>query len=84
MDSIVLFLADPIVSLVGYIFSLAASLVAVAQFFEKTKAKNEVRILKVEIANLQATVSNKNRVTQGNKSQYFQDNSGPVNIDNRG
>jgi len=85
MELITAFLDNTIVSLIGYIFSLIAAVIAVSQFIGKTSAQKRVRELTVEIENLQnISINNNNRVEQGEKSQYFQENSGSVNIDNRG
>lgn len=84
MDSIVSFLSNPIVGLIGYLLSLVAAIIAIFQYFGKSKAEEEARKLRIEITNLQTNTKNENKVYQGNKSQYFQENSGPVNIDNRG
>ena len=83
MNLISEFLANPIVGLVGYALSLIAALIAVSQFLGKKAAQEKVRELTIEVKNIKMT-SNENEVTQGEKSQYFQENSGPVNIDNRG
>lgn len=76
------FLANPIVGLVGYVLSLIAAIIAVSQFLGKKTAEERVRELTIEVKNIKIT-SNENQITQGEKSQYFQENSGPVNIDNR-
>jgi carbohydrate-binding DOMON domain-containing protein len=77
------FLANPIVGLIGYVLSLIAAVIAVSQFSGKKTAQERVRELTIEVKNIKTT-ANENEVTQGVKSQYFQENSGPVNIDNRG
>ncbi|WP_394754778.1 hypothetical protein [Crenothrix sp.] len=83
MNIIVSFLSNPIVGLIGYVFSFIAALIAMNQFLEKSKAQKEVRDLKIEIKNFKSNTLNKNKIKQGDKSQYFQENSGPVVIDNR-
>ena len=83
MELISEFLANPIVGFVGYAVSLIAAIIAVSQFLGKKAAQDKVRKLTIEVKNIKTT-SNENEVTQGEKSQYFQENSGPVNIDNRG
>jgi hypothetical protein len=83
VDLITEFLANPMVGLVGYVLSLIAAIIAVSQFMGKKTAEERVRKLTIEVKNIKKT-SNENEVTQGEKSQYFQENSGPVNIDNRG
>lgn len=91
MDAISTFLSNPLVALTGYAFSLVAAVIAIWQFWGKSKALKELDVLKVKITNiseentnLQSIINNKNRVQQGGKSQYFQENSGSINIDNRG
>lgn len=84
MDLITSFLSNPIVGFIGYLLSLVAAIIAIAQYLGRTKAEDEARSLRIEITNLQANTKNENNVHQGEKSQYFQENSGPVNIDNRG
>jgi hypothetical protein len=83
VDLITEFLANPIVGLVGYVLSLIAAIIAVSQFLGKKTAEERVRELTIEVKNIKTT-SNENEITQGEKSQYFQESSGPVNIDNRG
>ena len=84
MDSIASFLSNPIVGLIGYLLSFIAATIAIYQYFGKSKAKEEVKSLRVEITNLQSNTKNQNNINQAEKLQYFQENSGPVNIDNRG
>lgn len=84
MDLISSFLSNPIVGIIGYLFSLVAAIIAIFQYLGRSKAEDEVKNLQIEITNLQTNTRNENRVNQGEKSQYFQENSGPVNIDNRG
>ncbi|GAB3469467.1 hypothetical protein [Azotobacter salinestris] len=94
MESIKLFLANPIVGFVGYILSAVAAIIAIVQACGKNKAIKEVSSLsaqldlKVEENNklkLEINrVENKNSVSQGERSQYFNGNTGSVNIDNRG
>lgn len=88
------FLSDPIVGSVGYVLSFVAAFIAIGQFVGKSKVLEEMRVLtlkynsvlqennhlKLQVSN----IDNNNEVNQGEKSQYFQDNSGPVSIDNRG
>jgi len=83
VDLITEFLANPIVGFVGYVLSLIAAIIAVSQFLGKKTAEERVRGLTIEVKNIKTTL-NENEITQGEKSQYFQENSGPVNIDNRG
>ncbi len=84
MNLIANFLSNSAVELIGYVFSLVAATIAIFQYFGKVKAEDEVRNLRIEIANLQLNTKNENKVNQGDKSQYFQENTGSVNIDNRG
>jgi hypothetical protein len=77
------FLANPIVGLIGYVLSLIAAIIAMSQFLGKRTAQERVRELTIEVKKINTT-ANENEIAQGEKSQYFQENSGPVNIDNRG
>lgn len=81
-------LANPYVSMFGYVIGVISGSIAIVQAFNISKKNKEIKRLNVDIINmtneLNLQVSNKNKVNQGDKSQYFQDNSGPVNIDNRG
>ena len=78
MSTITIFLANPVVALTGYVLSLVAATIAIWQFIGKTHAIEELNQFKMEVAN------NSNNIQQGEKSQYFQENSGQVHIDNRG
>lgn len=84
MDLITSFLSNPVVSLTGYVLSFVASITAISENIGKSKAREEVRNLQIQITNLQSNTKNENNINQGKRSQYFQDNSGPVTIDNRG
>lgn len=84
MDQIANILSNPIVGLIGYLLSLVAAIIAIFQYFGKSKAKDEIKSLQIEITSLQTSLRNENNIHQGDKSQYFQENSGPVSIDNRG
>ena len=84
MDLITSFLSNPVVGLIGYLLSFVAAIIAIFQYFGKSRAEEEARSLRIEITNLQSNTRNENKINQGHKSQYFQENSGPVNIDNRG
>lgn len=84
MDQIVLILANPIVSLIGYVVSIVSGIIAIAQYKGKSKVEEKASKLEAEILILRKEIDNHNQVKQGDKSQYFQENSGPVNIDNRG
>lgn len=83
MESVKIFLSDPVVSLTGYIISFVSGSIAIIQYLLKNKAQKEVIALQIEIRSLQENTKNENTINQGNKSQYFQENSGPVSIDNR-
>jgi len=84
MDLISSFLSNPIVGIIGYVLSFLAAIIAIFQYLGRSKAEERVKNLQIEITNLQANTRNENKVSQSEKSQYFQENSGPVNIDNRG
>ena len=84
MDIIASFLSNPIVGIVGYFLSFVAAIIAILQYIGKSRAEDKVRKLRIEITNLQENTKNENKVHQGERSQYFQENTGPVNIDNRG
>ncbi|SFV24937.1 hypothetical protein [Pseudidiomarina donghaiensis] len=84
MDLITSFMSNPIVGFIGYLLSFVAAIIAIVQYSARSEAEDEVRSLRIEITNLQANTKNENTVRQGEKSQYFQENNGPVNIDNRG
>ncbi|WP_122490698.1 hypothetical protein [Pseudomonas viridiflava] len=84
------FLANPIVSSIGYVLTVVSGIIAIAQTVGKSKAKEEASQLHGIISNvteennkLKLQIESIN-VTQGEKSQFFQGNSGAVNIDNRG
>ncbi|MDY7539162.1 hypothetical protein RGU72_12955 [Undibacterium sp. 5I1] len=90
MAEITAFLADPLVSLLGYILTVISGFIAIWQSIGKSRALTDLQKLKVQIDNslqnsnnLSETV-NQNHVQQGPKSQYFQENKGSINIDNRG
>jgi hypothetical protein len=89
MDFITSMLSNPIVILVGYVLSLVASIIAVHQFISANKAKKELVRLNValdtlRVENLKIKNEIQSKVKQGDRSQFFQQNSGSVNIDNRG
>lgn len=89
MDFISSVLSNPILMLAGYLLSAVASIIAVHQFFSARKARNELAILNItldtlRVENLKLKNKIQSKVTQGDRSQFFQQNSGPVNIDNRG
>lgn len=80
IDTLSAFLADPVVSSVGYIISFIAGIIAIVQYFGKSEAEEKVKALKIELIEIQKKIKNENTVNQGEKSQYFQENSGPVSI----
>jgi cell division protein FtsL len=94
MDNLTAFLANPIVGFIGYVLSVIAAIIAITQTFAKQQALRAIDELNIQItsvkeenSNLKISINkteNNNNVAQGEKSQYFQDNSGPVKIDNRG
>jgi len=94
MDFIKEFLANPIVGLTGYALSAIAAIIAIAQATGKTNALKENKdlntkllLVKKENHELRLEINkseNKNKIKQGDRSQYFQSNSGPISIDNRG
>ncbi|WP_139744047.1 hypothetical protein [Aeromonas media] len=90
MDLIKEFLANPAVGLVGYVLTVVSGLIAVSQTIGKNKAEDKANDLETKLSVLsQENISLKQEIkeisiVQGEKSQYFQQNSGPVVIDNRG
>lgn len=101
MEELSAFLANPIVSAIGYILSVIAACIAIFEALAKRNAlklasdlnvkigsiKEENNSIKEENYNLKLSIreyENNNNVTQGDRSQYFNENSGPVTIDNRG
>lgn len=82
MNIITSFLSNPIIALTGYLLSLVASIIAITQYYGRSKAEAEAKELRIEIKSL--LTKNENQVQLGEKSQYFQENSGPITIDNRG
>ncbi|WP_325891118.1 hypothetical protein [Grimontia sp. NTOU-MAR1] len=91
MEFLTQILENPVVGAVGYVLSLIAACIAIHQAYTKSVVKKEVvtlqkhnvtlltenRELKIKVKN----ILNKNTVSQGDRSQYFQENSGPVTID---
>lgn len=77
MELILAFIANPIVVLVNFVITILASIIAIIQFMGKSKAIKALNQLKIE-------VNDSNVVNMGDKSQNFENNSGPVKIDNRG
>ncbi|TMO59425.1 hypothetical protein [Pseudoalteromonas aurantia] len=94
MDELTTFLSNPIVGTIGYTLSLIAAIIAIYQALAKEKALKTIDKLNLQITTISQEnhdlrlsinkTENNNEVIQGEKSQYFQDNSGSVNIDNRG
>lgn len=94
MELLVTFLSNPVIGAVGYIMSLIAACIAIYQAMGKSTANKEIvkltnknTILINENNELKVKINqstNNNTVSQGEKSQYFQENTGPVNIDMRG
>ncbi|WP_428820965.1 hypothetical protein [Microbulbifer sp. MCCC 1A16149] len=94
LQSISEFLANPLVGLLGFTLSAVASAIAIFQAVGKSKANKEVDRLSAQLIHISNehnelkvrtnNPDNRNKISQGDKSQYFQDNSGPVHIDNRG
>ncbi|KAA1189840.1 hypothetical protein [Photorhabdus heterorhabditis] len=82
------FLANPYVAAFGYLISVVSGIIAIVQTFRVSNKEKEIQKLNIEInnkINSKTTNNNQvNQVNQGERSQYFQDNIGPVNIDNRG
>lgn len=90
MDVIKDFLANPAVGLIGYVLTVVSGLIAIAQTIRKNKAEEKISGLEVKLSVLsQENIRLEQKIkemsiVQGDKSQYFQQNSGPVMIDNRG
>lgn len=94
MDELTTFLSNPIVGTIGYTLSLIAAIIAIYQALAKEKALKTIENLNLQITtinqennDLRLSINkseNNNEISQGEKSQYFQDNSGSVTIDNRG
>ncbi|NHB92131.1 hypothetical protein [Photorhabdus cinerea] len=79
------FLANPYVTAFGYLIGVVSGIIAIVQTFRVSKKEKEIQKLHIEINNkINSKTTNNNQVHQGERSQYFQDNNGPVNIDNRG
>tara|TARA_R110000850_G_scaffold241321_2_gene365892 strand:+ start:81 stop:383 length:303 start_codon:yes stop_codon:yes gene_type:complete len=94
MNELTTFLSNPVVGFIGYILSLIAAIIAIYQALAKGKALKAIKQLNLQITTIRQEnndlrlsinkTENNNEIIQGEKSQYFQDNSGSVNIDNRG
>lgn len=85
---IVSILANEYVSAFGYLVGVVSGVIAIYQTMQVSKKENEIKQLNITIDELNAQITtittNKNTISQGDRSQYFQDNNGPVVIDNRG
>lgn len=78
-------LANEYVSAFGYFVGVVSGCIAIYQTMQVAEKNIEIQQLKVINNELNTQITtNKNNVNQGERSQYFQDNNGPVNIDNRG
>ncbi len=81
-------LTNEYVSAFGYIVGVVSGCIAIFQTMQVTKKSNEIQQLNVTISDLNSQITNittnRNNINQGECSQYFQDNNGSVNIDNRG
>ena len=88
MDLISDFLSNPIISVIGYFMTVVSGAIAIAQSIRSSNLSKENTNLRNDIVALQQVnaenIELNKKVIQGEKSQYFEDNSGPVNIDNRG
>ncbi|MFT7008780.1 MAG: cell division protein FtsL [Colwellia sp.] len=94
MDELTTFLSNPVVGVIGYTLSLIAAIIAIYQALAKGKALKAIEKLNLQVTTINEEnndlrlsinkTENNNEIIQGEKSQYFQDNSGSVNIDNRG
>lgn len=88
-SNMVQFLANPLVSFIGYAIGVISGAIGIIQTLaSKRKDKEIIKLnennsfLVVENNQLKMVI-NQNKISQGEKSQYFQSNSGPVNIDVR-
>jgi len=81
-------LANEYISAFGYMVGVVSGVIAIYQTMQVSKKQNEIEQLNITINELNSQITtittNKNTISQGERSQYFQDNNGPVNIDNRG
>ncbi|WP_182074552.1 MULTISPECIES: hypothetical protein [unclassified Serratia (in: enterobacteria)] len=78
-------LSNEYVSAFGYVVGVISGCIAIYQTVQLNSSNRKVEQLEVTIEELNAKITNnENNVIQGERSQYFQDNNGPVNIDNRG
>ncbi|MDA5562607.1 hypothetical protein PJK54_02855 [Cobetia sp. MMG027] len=81
VDAIYGFIRLPLVNIGVTVLSVVSSIIAVCQYLSKKRVVKENITLKNEVSEV---VLKYNNLVQGDKSQFFQDNSGPVSIDNRG
>lgn len=94
MNELTTLLSNPVVGFIGYTLSLIAAIIAIYQALAKGKALKTIKQLNLQITTIRQEnndlrlsinkTENNNEIIQGEKSQYFQGNSGSVNIDNRG
>ncbi|MDJ0035346.1 hypothetical protein QM637_05790 [Pantoea allii] len=82
-------LSNEYVSAFGYVVGVISGCLAIYQSKQVKDKTGEIQRLETTINQLNAEIrnyqtTNMNNVNQGERSQYFQDNSGAVNIDNRG
>jgi hypothetical protein len=82
------FLSNPMVSAIGYFMTVVSGAIAIVQSIRSSNLSKENTNLRKDILVLQQfnaeNLAFNKGVVQGEKSQYFEDNSGPVIIDNRG
>lgn len=82
-------LSNEYVSAFGYVVGVISGCLAIYQSKQVKDKSGEIQRLETTINQLNAEIrnyktTNMNSVSQGERSQYFQDNNGSVNIDNRG
>lgn len=82
-------LANEYVIAFGYLVGVVSGCIAIYQTIQVTKKNTEIQQLKITVNELNTKITNnittnRNNVSQGERSQFFQENNGPVNIDNRG
>lgn len=81
-------LSNEYVSAFGYFVGVVSGVIAIYQTLQVNKKDNEINQLNITINELNSQITtittNQNTISQGERSQYFQENSGSVSIDNRG
>lgn len=93
-DSVESFLGDPVVSLLGWLVSFLAGVIAIFEFVKKRNVKRELKSKEVAYNKLEARFNNLqfeynqlkvsyDRVSVSGKGTYARENSGVINIDNR-